>query len=29
MRAALEVNMPNYASARVTADDAIAAIASL
>jgi nicotinamidase-related amidase len=29
MRAALEVNMPNYASAIVTADEAVAAITSL
>lgn len=29
MRAALEVNLPNYASAIVTADEAVAAIAAL
>ncbi len=29
MHAALEVNMPNYASAIVTADEAVAAITSL
>ncbi len=29
MRAALEVNMPNYASAIVTADETVAAITSL